>query len=235
MAMEHVAVVTGGNRGIGREIARQLAQQGMQVILTARDAAKGRQAADELRTGGLPIDAHPLDVTDDQSIEEFAAYIEATLGRCDVLVNNAGIMIDDRDGNAASLDIHVLRNTIETNTIAPLRVAQALLPLMRKNNYGRIVNVSSSLGQLENMSGAYPAYCISKAALNAVSRSLSAAVAGSNILVNSMCPGWVRTDMGGPNAARSVEEGADTAIYLATLADGGPSGGFFQDRKPIPW
>ncbi|MCC6145376.1 MAG: SDR family oxidoreductase [Candidatus Hydrogenedentes bacterium] len=235
MATQHVAVVTGGNRGIGREIARQLALQGMQVILTARDEAKGRAAADELRTGGLAIDAHPLDVTEAQSVEEFAAFLEATIGRCDVLINNAGIMMDDLQGDALTLDVHVLRNTLETNTIAPLRVAQAILPLMQRHGYGRVVNISSTLGQLHSMGGVYPAYSISKAALNAVTRTLSAAVQGSNILVNSMCPGWVRTDMGGPNAVRSVEEGADTAVFLATLPDGGPSGQFFQDRSVIPW
>jgi NAD(P)-dependent dehydrogenase (short-subunit alcohol dehydrogenase family) len=152
-----------------------------------------------------------------------------------MLVNNAGILIDHIDTRLAELDLEPLRWTLETNLCGALHVTQVVLPLMRRNGYGRIVNMSSGLGQLSDMRAGTPAYRISKTALNALTRILAAELEGSNIKINSTCPGWVRTDMGGPNATRSVQEGADTAIWLATLPDDGPSGGFFRDRQPIPW
>lgn len=231
----HVAVVTGGNRGIGFEICRQLAQRGIRVVLTSRDAAKGGAAFKKLRDAGLPVTFHKLDVTSPRDIMALAAGITAEFGRVDILINNAGVMIDPHGSRLLDSKLETSRNTLETNVLAPLALTQALLPLMKKQDYGRIVNISSSLGQLSDMGTGTPAYRISKAALNALTCIVAAETRASNILVNSMSPGWVRTDMGGPNAPRSAAQGADTALWLATLPDGGPTGGFFYDRKPIPW
>ena len=226
-----VAVVTGANRGIGREIARQLAQRpGLTVVLTARDEKKGKAAARDLGT-----EFHPLDVASERSIAALAGFLGKTWSRCDVLVNNAGILADPRGSRILDSKIETHRETLETNLLGPLMLAQALVPLMRKNRYGRIVNVSSAMGQLSDMGTGSPAYRISKTALNALTVILAAELSGSGILVNTMSPGWVRTDMGGSGAPRSVEQGADTAVWLATLPDNGPTGGFFKDRKPIPW
>jgi len=232
---QRVAVVTGGNRGIGFEICRQLATRGVYVVLTSRSAAQGKAACDKLAAQGLPMGFYKLDVTSARSIEALALFIKKKFGRVDILVNNAGIMIDPHGARLADSDLKTVRATLETNTLAPLALIQAVLPLMRKCKYGRIVNLSSGLGQLTEMAGGTPAYRISKTALNAVTRIAAAEARGSNILVNAACPGWVRTDMGGPNAPLTVEQGADTAVWLATLPDGGPTGGYFRDRKPIAW
>lgn len=230
-----VAIVTGGNRGIGFEVCRQLAKQGIQVVLTSREATPGKAACDKLAAQGLPVEFHRLDVTSARSIEALAAFIREKFGGLEILVNNAGIMIDPHGARLANSDLKTVRATLETNTLAPLALIQAVLPLMKKRKYGRIVNLSSGLGQLAEMAGGTPAYRISKTALNAVTCIAAAEARGANILVNSACPGWVRTDMGGPNAPRTVEQGADTAVWLATLPDGGPTGGYFRDRKAIAW
>jgi len=233
---KRIAVVTGGNRGIGLEIARQLARQpGIRVVLTAREEAKARAAAKKLRDEGLEVDSHPLDVTSEMSVKTFAGWLESACKRCDILVNNAGVMLDPRGSRVLDSKLVTWRDTLETNLIGPLLLAQALVPLLKRNGYGRIVNVSSGQGQLSDMGVGTPAYRVSKTALNALTRTLAAELKGSGILVNSMCPGWVRTDMGGAGAPRTVEQGADTAVWLATLPDDGPSGGFFRDRRPIPW
>ncbi len=232
-----VAVVTGGNRGIGSEIGRQLARLGMQVVLTSRDAAKGeaacRRIGEEAGADVARLTTFKLEVTSADDIKALAAHIAAKFGRLDVLVNNAGIQIDPKGSRALGADLQIYRDTFETNVLAPLALIQALLPLMKKN--GRIVNVSSGLGQLSEMSSGTPAYRMSKTALNALTRIVAAEVRGSNILVNAMSPGWVKSDMGGPYAPRTLEQGADTAVWLATLPDGGPSGGFFYERAPITW
>lgn len=230
-----IAVVTGASRGIGFEICRQLAQQGGNVVLTARDPSRGQKAVSSLQREGLNVIFHALDVTAPQQIRKLAVYMERSHGRCDVLVNNAGILADRRGASVLDVTAEILRATLETNLYAPLQVSQALVPLMRAHGYGRIVNVSSGLGQLESMSDGTPAYRVSKAALNGLTLMFAAATKGSGILVNSMCPGWVRTDMGGANATRSVEKGAETAVWLATLPDDGPTGGFFRDRRAIAW
>lgn len=227
---ERVAVVTGGNRGIGLEICRQLAQAGMHVILTARDKAKGEAAAKK-----LGVESHQLDVDSDDSVKAFARWLADTRGRCDVLVNNAGVMPDPRGSRVLDSKVETWRATLETNLLGPLRMIQAIVPLMKKQGYGRIVNMSSGQGQLSEMGVGTPAYRVSKTALNALTRTTAAELHAGGILVNAMCPGWVRTDMGGSSAPRGVEQGADTAVWLATLPENGPRGGFFRDRKPIPW
>lgn len=233
---QRVAVVTGANRGIGLEICRQLARRGdLHVILTSRDGERGRTAANELRAEGLAVDFQPLDVTEESSIAGLTRHVAEACRRCDVLVNNAGVMIDPRGSRVLDSRIGTYRDTLEANFIGPLRLAQGIVPLMKKNRYGRIVNVSSGQGQLADMGPGTPAYRVSKTALNALTRTLAAELRGTGILVNTMCPGWVKTRMGGPSAPRTVEQGADTAIWLATLPDDGPTGGFFRDRKPIPW
>jgi NAD(P)-dependent dehydrogenase (short-subunit alcohol dehydrogenase family) len=235
MTERRIAVVTGANRGLGLEISRQLAVAGMTVVLTSRDQAQGQLATSELKSRELDVDFHQLEVREAASAAALRDWIDRRYGRLDVLVNNAGILIDRHSTSIAELDLEALRWTFETNVIGTVSVTQALLPLMRRHDSGRIVNMSSGLGQMCDMQAGTPAYRISKAALNAVTRILAAELKDTNIKVNSMCPGWVRTDMGGPNAPRSVEEGADTALWLATLPDDGPSGGFFRDRQPIPW
>ena len=234
MAEEKIAVVTGANRGIGFEVCRQLAGLGMKVVLTSRDAAKGEAAAAKLAATGLTVACRTLDVTNDASVTAFAAWIEGELGTVDVLVNNAGIL-DARGARVLTTSLQTLREVLVTNVEGPFLMCKALVPLMQRRKYGRIVNLSSGLGQLSEMGAGTPAYRLSKAALNALTRTLAAELGGTNILVNAVCPGWVRTDMGGPHALRSVEQGAETVMWLATLPDGGPTGGFFRDCKPIPW
>jgi NAD(P)-dependent dehydrogenase (short-subunit alcohol dehydrogenase family) len=230
--MERVALVSGGNRGLGLEIARRLVENGYRVVIGSRNPARGEEAA---RQVGESATACQLDVTDPESIEACVSTIEERFGRLDVLVNNAGIEGDGWSTSATDVDLDEVRDTLETNLFGAWKLTQAALPLMRKNGYGRIVNLSSGMGQLSDMGGHAPAYRVSKTGLNALTRMLSAELAGENILVNSCCPGWVRTDMGGSGGRRSVEEGGDTPLWLATLPDEGPRGGFFRDREPIPW
>jgi NAD(P)-dependent dehydrogenase (short-subunit alcohol dehydrogenase family) len=233
--MQKVAVVTGANRGMGFEASRQLAKLGMQVILTSRDPEKGRKAAEQLVTEGLEVVYCPLDVTNPASIASFSQLIREKFGRLDVLINNAGLMIDAPDISVFDAKVDTLRKTMETNVYGPLQLIQALVPLMKEHSYGRIVNMSSGMGQLTDMNGGYPAYRLAKTSLNALTRIFADELQGTHILVNTMCPGWVKTDMGGPGATRTPEQGVDTMVWLATLPDEGPTGGFFRDRKPIPW
>jgi NAD(P)-dependent dehydrogenase (short-subunit alcohol dehydrogenase family) len=229
--VERVALVSGANRGLGRETARQLADQRLRVIVGSRDLAAGEAEAAAM---GPRATARRLDVTEQATVDDLFAWIRDELGRLDVLVNNAGIGGDHLPGGVEA-NLEGVKNVLETNLFGAWRLAEAAVPLMRENGYGRIVNVSSGMGQLSDMGGGNPGYRVSKTSLNAMTRILAAELAGENILVNSVCPGWVRTDMGGQNARRSVEEGADGIVWLATLPDGGPSGDFFRDRKPIPW
>ena len=226
-----VIVVTGANRGIGFEICRQLAARGAQVVLTARDSATGKKAATQ-----LGVQFRALDVTDDASAAGLRDFVAKTFGRCDVLINNAGIIADD-DDSILSVTPAAVQATLATNSVAPLRLVQALLPLLRQSKRGaRVINVSSGAGELTGFDGSWaPAYSLSKAALNLVTRMLAPALAKDDIVVNAMCPGWVRTDMGGANAPRDVTQGADTAAWLALEAPAKWTGKFFRDRKEIPW
>lgn len=229
--MQKIAIVTGGNRGIGFEICRQLARMGIKVILTARDESKGKDAVRKLQYEGLDVVFYSLDVTDEQSIKRLAGWVERTFNRIDILINNAAINIDE-DCTALKADINKIKETMETNVYGPLRLCQALLPIMRKNNFGRIVNVSSGAGALNEMTTGSPGYRISKTALNVITKLLGNELVATNITVNSLCPGRIRTDMN-PNGERSVEQGADTAIWLAD--ENVETGKFFRDRKEIPW
>ena len=228
------AVVTGGNRGIGVEICRQLAQHGYRVILTSRDAENGEQAARELRRDGADIIARELDVNDPDSIRELRDFVVESYGAPDALINNAAVQLD-KSGHVLEVEPKIFRETIETNVLGPLQLCQAFMPLMLARNYGRIVNVSSGMGRFEGMAVNSPAYRMSKAALNVLTLMLANAARERNVLVNAASPGWVRTEMGGPSAPRSVVEGADTLVWLAMLPDDGPRGGLFMDRKPLAW
>jgi len=235
------ALVTGANKGIGREVVCQLAARGFRVVLGARRPEAGRKAAAELADGlgrlaaGGSVEFLEIDVADAASIARAAQRLATLVDHLDVLVNNAGI-IEDGKATAPDIDAGAVCRTFETNTLGPLLVIQAMLPLLRKAPGGaRVVNVSSTCGSLAEMSTYAPAYSISKTALNAVTRQLAAGLGPDRIVVNSMCPGWVRTDMGGPNAPRSVEQGADTIIWLATEAPLSLTGQFLRDRQPIAW
>jgi NAD(P)-dependent dehydrogenase (short-subunit alcohol dehydrogenase family) len=230
-----IALVSGGNRGIGFEICRQLAKNGLSVVLTARDAAKGKAAAKQLTGEGLEVEFHRLDVTSCRSIRACVAAVAERRGRIDVLVNNAGILADARGSRFLDSKLDTYRDTLEANLFGPLQLAQAVVPLMKANRYGRIVNLSSGMGQLSEMGTGSPAYRISKTALNALTRILAAEFKENNVLANSMCPGWVKTGMGGESAPRTPEQAADTAVWLATLPNDGPTGGFFRDREPLAW
>lgn len=233
MREQRTALVTGANRGIGLEVCRQLAARGLRVILTARHRAGAEAAAASLRDAADVV-AATLDVADPRSVHALAADLSDRGLHVDVLVNNAAVLVGESTG-VLETTVDDLRATFETNLFGPVLVSQAFVPGMLARRYGRVVNVSSQAGQLLPMRTYAPAYSISKAALNAFTRQLAAATKGRNVLVNSADPGWVRTAMGGPSAPRSVEQGADTLVWLATLPAKGPTGGFFSDRKPIDW
>ncbi len=238
ISTERIALVTGANRGLGLATATALARQGIRVILTSRDVASGEAATQALRAEELAVEFLPLDVTSDDSVARLAATVRERHSQLDILVNNAGIFPDAADpGGASALTtgLETIRRAFDTNTLGPLRLCQALIPLMRRSPAGRVVNVSSGMGQLAGMNGGYAAYRLSKTALNALTRILADELQDTDILVNAVCPGWVRTAMGGPNATRPIEEGIDTIVWLATLPQGSPSGLFFRDRQPIPW
>ena len=227
------ALITGANKGIGHEIAQQLAGKGFHVFVGARNAKVGRKAAEEIAKKRGKATFLEIDVADNDSVATAAREFSNIEDHLDVLVNNAGIIVD---GDNAILEISddLFRNTLETNTLGALRVTRAFAPLLRKSKAPRVINVSSGGGQLTGgADGWAPAYCISKTALNGVTVQLAAAL--PKFAVNSVCPGWVRTEMGGENANRSVEEGADTIVWLASEASQDLTGKFLRDRKEIPW
>ena len=228
-----IAVVTGGNRGIGFEICRQLAARGARVVLTARKAAAGAAAVRRLADRELDATFHQLDVTDAASVAALRDFLEKQYGRLDVLINNAGI-IAKGEAPALKVDLATVRTTLETNALGPLLLAQQLAPLLKRSKSARIVNMSSGMGALDDNGGGYAAYRISKTTLNAVTAILAAELKGT-AAVNSVCPGWVKTDMGGSGATREVAEGADTAVWLALDAPRVLTGKFVRDRKVISW
>jgi NAD(P)-dependent dehydrogenase (short-subunit alcohol dehydrogenase family) len=241
-----IALVTGANRGLGFETCRQLGKKGYTVLLTSRSKAKGKEAADKLRADGLDVRELELDVTSDESVTQAAALVKKEFGRLDVLVNNAGVLLDtDKEwdyakASALLVPVELLKKTFETNVYGAYRMCQAFAPLLiqtakEANALCRIVQVSSGMGQLSDMNSGYPAYRISKTALNAVTRIFSQELSKHHILVNSICPGWVKTDMGGAGAELTPEQGADTITWAATLPQDGPTGGFFRNREPIDW
>ena len=226
--MKRVALVTGGNRGLGLAACQELLKRDYEVVLTARDETKGKKLASELGVHFLA-----LDVSSPQSIDRVGPYLTHEFGRLDVLINNAGILPER--GSAFDAKWEDFKLTVETNTYAPFLLCQKLVSLMKKNKYGRIVNVSSGMGQLKEMGGNYISYRVSKTALNAITKVFAEETRGTNILINSVCPGWVQTDMGGKEAARTLEQGVAGIIWAATLPDDGPTGGFYRDGKPLEW
>jgi NAD(P)-dependent dehydrogenase (short-subunit alcohol dehydrogenase family) len=227
------ALVTGANKGIGREVARQLARKGFHVFVGARKREAGRKAANEIAGEGGKATFLEIDVADHASVTAAARQFEKIADHLDVLVNNAGIIVDG-DDSILEISDDQMRQTLETNTLGALRVTRAFLPFLKKSKTPRIINVSSGGGQLTGgADGWAPAYCVSKTALNGITSQLAAAL--PKFAVNSVCPGWVRTDMGGQGATRSVEEGADTIVWLASEAPQNLTGKFLRDRKEIPW
>lgn len=234
MSNKKTAIVTGGNRGIGLEICRQLAEKDTDIILCARDAKSGKQAVEKLQKSGFQVRFFKLDVTSEKDRRSLEKFIAKELGKIDILINNAGISID-RGKFGYEIDLETFTKTMETNVYGPLSLCQLVIPFMKKNKYGRIVNISSGMGAIDSLYKGYLSYRVSKTCLNAMTIILADELRGTNILVNAADPGWVKTDMGGPNATRSVEKGADTAVYLALLPDKGPSGKFFRDKVVVPW
>ena len=229
-----IAVVTGGNRGIGFFICRGLAKKGIRVVLTSRDKKNGEEALAKLHKESLDVHLLCLDMTDERSIHNFAENLEKEFEGLDILINNAAVSLD-KGVRGLDADVETIRRSMEANVYGPLRLCQALIPIMRKRGEGRIVNVSSQLGAVGQIRGDYPGYRISKAALNVLTLMLADEVREANILVNAMTPGWARTEMGGQSAPRSPKEGADTAIWLAVHPKQSLTSRFFMDRKVISW
>jgi NAD(P)-dependent dehydrogenase (short-subunit alcohol dehydrogenase family) len=242
MSHRRVAIISGASRGLGLETARLLGERGFDLAMVARGVdALQRAAAQIARDTGIEPLAVAADVTDARSVHALAEQVAGRYGRADVLVNNAGVLLGPKDF-AAPEAASVLRAdpdqavaTFAANVAGPLRMVQAFVPMMRVQRWGRIVNVSSGMGQLSDMGGFWPAYRMSKTALNALTKILAVELHGSGIKVNSVCPGWCRTDMGGPDASRSAAEGAKSIAWAALIDDDGPSGGFFRDGQPLDW
>jgi NAD(P)-dependent dehydrogenase (short-subunit alcohol dehydrogenase family) len=243
MSTKKIALITGANKGIGLETARQLAQQGITVLAGARDETKASQAAEELRKGGLDVHGIVIDVNDTDSIQKAATRIERDYGRLDILVNNAGVMLDDQKKKPSEQSLDVWRKTFETNLFGLVATTQAMLPLLRKSPAGRIVNLSSILGSinLHATPGSpiydmkMPAYDVSKSAVNAFTVHLAYELKDTPIKVNAAHPGWVKTEMGGEGAMMEITDGAKTSVALATIGPDGPNGAYLHLGETLPW
>ncbi|TBL79394.1 SDR family oxidoreductase [Paenibacillus thalictri] len=235
-----IALVTGGNRGIGREIVRQLSLKGIKVLSGCRDEEKGRKAVEQLSKAGVSVELEVVDMANHESIVQIMERVKKKYGRLDILVNNAGVILD-RGTSILNVNETVMKETFETNYFGVLNLIQAAVPLMKEHNYGRIVNISSGLGSFQvhqgllGLKGSSSAYRISKTMVNALTCLVAHDVADMGIKVNAACPGSVQTDMGGTDAPLTVAEGADTAVWLATLDENGPNGGFFRNRMKAEW
>jgi len=238
--LPRIALVTGGNRGIGKEIARQLSLKGLKVLIGCRDEERGRIVVEQMNKDGVEVEVEVVDVSCRNSIHNMMKRVKEKYGRLDVLVNNAGVILD-RGISILDVEETVIKETFETNYFGALHLIQATVPLMKEHHYGRIVNVSSGVGSFQvhegllGLKGNSSAYRTSKTMLNALTCMVAHEVAHMGIKVNAVCPGSVRTEMGGSDAPLSVEEGADTAIWLATLDENGPNGGFFRNRMKAEW
>lgn len=237
-SLKKIAVVTGSNRGLGYAISRKLAQiDDIHVVVTSRKDADGLAAKQQLSNEGIDVDYHSLDVTSDESVQEFTQWLSNNYGKVDILVNNAGVNSTNKpeESSLLTVQLETIRSTFETNVLAVARIAQALIPLMKVHNYGRIVNVSTEMASLTSIATDYyplaPSYRLSKIGLNGLTVLLAKELQGTNILINAYSPGWMKTDMGGDNAPFTAEEGAETAVYLATLPDGGSQGQFFAEMR----
>lgn len=227
-----IALVTGGNRGIGKQVSFELARLGVHVLIGCRNPEETTDFLKEINLIGSG-ELLSLDVSKEQSITQAFDSIIGSYGKLDILINNAGILIDK--GSFYETNLEDLQRTLSVNLFGPYRLTQMFLPLMVENGYGRIVNVSTGMGQLSDMGSGYPAYRISKTALNALTCLSNSEAKNADIKINSVCPGWVKTDMGGTSATRSVEQGAETIVWCANLPKSGPTGKFFRDKKEIPW
>ncbi len=233
-----IAVVTGSSKGLGLAIARRLAKhEDIRVVLTSRRDSDGLEAQQHLANEGLQVDYHTLDVNSDESVNGLAQWLQTSYGRVDILVNNAGVnpTMQPEEASWLTVKLDTLRSTLETNVVAVLRVTQALLPMMQAQNYGRIVNVSTEMASMASLGADYyplaPSYRLSKVGLNGLTAILAKELNGSNILINAYSPGWLQTDMGGPDAPFTPDEGAETAEFLATLPDGGSHGKFYAEMR----
>lgn len=229
-----VALVTGGNRGIGYELVKQLALNGYKVILASRDPKKGHEAAQKLKESTLDVSFLLMDVDRQESIRQAAITVDEHYGRLDVLINNAGVYLDENE-TLLSMDPSILKQTMATNFFGVYHVLYYFIPLMERQGYGRIINVSSEYGAMSEMSylGA-GAYKLSKLALNGLTRLAAAEIKG-DIKINAVDPGWVSSDMGGPSAPRTPKQAAESILWLATIGSEGPNGEFFRDGKRIDW
>lgn len=236
--MKKIAVITGANRGLGLALSEAMAQRGFKVLMAMRNPDKAQKTLNALTMKGLDVVPMKLDVSQEKSISDFVETIKREYGFVDVLVNNAGILIDSEDGGNSSIfktKVSTLQKSFVTNTMGPFLLTQKIFPLMKQEGYGRIVNVSSGMAQLSEKQNASASYRLSKTALNMVTNLFASEVQGEDICVNSVSPGWVRTDMGGPNADRSVEQGIKGILWAATLPKGGPNGSFFRDGEALSW
>lgn len=223
-----VAIVTGANRGMGRAVSEKLAEKNYHVIMVGKNKESLEKEVQVLTSKQLSVEAYAVDMQDEEGLQNFCKFVAEKIGNVDVLINNAGIYLQEDN-------LDVFKKTLAVNTTAPYILMKGLIPLMQKNGFGRVVNVSSGLGSFAGCSLSCPAYCTSKAALNMLTKLFSQAVVSQDIKVNSICPGWVKTDMGGENAPRTVEQGIAGMIWAATLGSEGPSGGFFRDGVAIDW